>query len=198
MAKPEVSSRGQVPQRTPVVPSVVSMADTIESGHSAVGQRLGNVPEHPKIEKVKAFFSQALILFRIGVGSMGKWHSRQARLNCTAAYADVKNSSVSSICCSTVLEESGSSIQHKIDATAFRGIMLRRGTGGITHLQVTDLSVQEAVRKYGIQVIKIPREQNLAFDRSRSLAELSTTHVLQYSTLRASSALRLALPEEVC
>ena len=54
------------------------------------------------------------------------------------------------------------SIKHEVDATTCRGIMLRRGAGGIKHLQVKDLWVQEAVRQYNINVVKIPREQNVA------------------------------------
>ena len=54
------------------------------------------------------------------------------------------------------------SIQHEVDATTCQGIMLRRGAGGIKYLQVKDLCVQEAVRQHNINVVKIPREQNVA------------------------------------
>ena len=54
-------------------------------------------------------------------------------------------------------------------------IMSRRGAGGIKHLQVKDLWVQEAVRQYNINVVKIPREQNVA----DALASPSTSKDLE-------------------
>ena len=41
-------------------------------------------------------------------------------------------------------------------------LVLRRGAGGTNHLQVKDLWVQEVVRNYGIKVVKIPEELNVA------------------------------------
>ena len=41
-------------------------------------------------------------------------------------------------------------IVHRVDASACRAIMLRRGCGGLKHITVKSLWVQEAVREYSI------------------------------------------------
>ena len=51
-------------------------------------------------------------------------------------------------------------LSHGTDASACRGILLRRGAGAIKHLEVRDLWGQEMVRKYGIEVRKLPRVEN--------------------------------------
>jgi hypothetical protein len=53
-------------------------------------------------------------------------------------------------------------ISHEVDASACRGILLRKGAGGLKHLSVKDLWVQDAIREHGIIVHKIPREFNSA------------------------------------
>lgn len=50
----------------------------------------------------------------------------------------------------------------KTDASAARGIVLRRGAGRIKHLTAKQLWVQESIRTHGILVEKIPRESNIA------------------------------------
>ena len=53
-------------------------------------------------------------------------------------------------------------VRHYIDASAAKGTLMRKGAGKIKHLEVRQLWCQYAVEKYGIEVIKIPRELNLA------------------------------------
>ena len=42
-------------------------------------------------------------------------------------------------------------IVHRVDASACRAIMLRRGCGGLKHITVNSLWVQEAAREYSIE-----------------------------------------------
>ena len=49
-------------------------------------------------------------------------------------------------------------IVHRVDASACRAIMLRRGCGGLKHITVKSLWVQEAVREYSIAVERVPRD----------------------------------------
>ena len=48
-------------------------------------------------------------------------------------------------------------IVHRVDANACRAIMLRRGCGGLKHITVKSLWVQEAVREYSIEDKVQPR-----------------------------------------
>ena len=43
-------------------------------------------------------------------------------------------------------------IVHRVEASACRSIMLRRGCGGLKHITVKSLWVQEAVRGYPVEV----------------------------------------------
>ena len=49
-------------------------------------------------------------------------------------------------------------IVHRVDASACRAIMLRRGCGGLKHITVKSLQVQEVVREYSIAVERVPRD----------------------------------------
>ena len=53
-------------------------------------------------------------------------------------------------------------MKHYLDASAAKGTMMRRGAGKIKHLEVRQLWCQHAVSKYDIEIVKIPRAQNLA------------------------------------
>ena len=53
-------------------------------------------------------------------------------------------------------------LEHKIDATATKGMILRQGAGQMKHLSIKELWIQEAVQDHKIRVIKIPREENPA------------------------------------
>ena len=46
-----------------------------------------------------------------------------------------------------------------MDASACRVIMLRRGCGGLKHITVKSLWVQEAVREYSIESDRVPRDE---------------------------------------
>ena len=48
---------------------------------------------------------------------------------------------------------------HRVDASACRAIMLRRGCGGLKHITVKSLWVQEAVREYSIDIERISRDE---------------------------------------
>ena len=47
-------------------------------------------------------------------------------------------------------------IIHRVDASACRAIMLRRGSGGLKHITAKSLWGQEAVRKYSIEIDVFP------------------------------------------
>ena len=64
---------------------------------------------------------------------------------------------------------------HEVDASACKGILLRKGVGSIKHLETKDLWVQEAVRRRSISVRKIPRAENA----SDSMASYSAPSILQ-------------------
>ena len=49
-----------------------------------------------------------------------------------------------------------------VDASACKGMILRHGSGKVKHLSVKQLWVQEAVRAFGVQVLRIPRGDNPA------------------------------------
>ena len=49
-------------------------------------------------------------------------------------------------------------IIHRVDAGACRAIMLRRGCGGLKHITVKSLWVQEAVREYLTTIERVPRD----------------------------------------
>ena len=53
-------------------------------------------------------------------------------------------------------------ITQYIDASAAKGTLLRKGAGKIKHLEVKQVWCQAMVEKYSIEVLKIPRKQNLA------------------------------------
>ena len=68
-------------------------------------------------------------------------------------------------------EEWGSPIVHEVDASACKSILMRKGSGGLKHVEVKQLWVQEAVANKLIQVRKIGREWNAA----DTLASYSTS-----------------------
>ena len=73
-------------------------------------------------------------------------------------------------------------IIHRVDASACRAIILRRGCGGLKHITVKSLWYQEAVRDYSIVVERISRDAmhahilastSSAEDLKKHLAELN-------------------------
>ena len=53
-------------------------------------------------------------------------------------------------------------LTHQVDAAACKGILLRRGAGGVKHLETKFLWVQEAIQSKKIRVEKLPRDLNLS------------------------------------
>ena len=49
-------------------------------------------------------------------------------------------------------------ITHRVDACVCRAIMHRRGCGGLKHITVKSLRVQEAVREFLITIERVPRD----------------------------------------
>ena len=66
-------------------------------------------------------------------------------------------------------------IQHRVDSSACKSILCRKGAGSVKHLATKDLWVQEAVKRYGIEVTKIDRK----FNPSDSMASFSTSVALK-------------------
>ena len=50
-------------------------------------------------------------------------------------------------------------IIHRVDTSACRATMLRRWCGGLKHITVKSLWVQEAVREYAIEIARISRDE---------------------------------------
>ena len=67
-------------------------------------------------------------------------------------------------------------IVHRVDASACRAIMLRRGCGGLKHITVKSLWVQEVVREDSIEIERISRGEMHAhiFASPSSAEELVT------------------------
>ena len=53
-------------------------------------------------------------------------------------------------------------IEAYTDASACRGMLLRRGVGRVKHLSTKQLWAQDAVESFGVNIVKIPRAQNSA------------------------------------
>ena len=60
-----------------------------------------------------------------------------------------------------------------VDSSACKGIVLRHGAGKVKHLTTKQLWVQGAVRTYGVEVIKVPRERNAADVLTHDVAKSS-------------------------
>ena len=69
-------------------------------------------------------------------------------------------------------------LSHYVDASACKGILLRRGAGALKHLEVRDLWGQSMVKQYGIVVNKIPRSENPADVLASACAPVDFEHHL--------------------
>jgi hypothetical protein len=104
------------------------------------------------------------------------WSKSQANVALSSGEAELNG------CVKTVAEMVGLlellvEVQHeysspvlKIDASACKGILLRRGVGRLKHLSTKQMWVQEAICTYGIVVEKIPRALNCADMLTHSLS----------------------------
>ena len=86
-------------------------------------------------------------------------------------------------------------IVHRVDASACRAIMLRRGCGGLKHITVKSLWVQEAVREYSIEIDRVPRDEMHAHVlASPSSAEELRKHLTKLNAYRDGEAEISSLP----
>ena len=80
-------------------------------------------------------------------------------------------------------------IVHRVDASACRAIMLRRGCGGLEHVTVESLWVQEAVRECSIAFERVPRDVTHAHVlASPSSAEELRKHLTELNVYRDGEA----------
>ena len=76
-------------------------------------------------------------------------------------------------------------IVHRVDVSACRAIMLRRGCGGLKHITVKSLWVQEAVREYSIEIERISRnEMHAHILASPSSADELIKHLTELNAFR--------------
>ena len=96
------------------------------------------------------------------------WCKTQDRVARSSGEAELKSS-----CCgiaellgmrniSTFLTGQKCSLIHQLDASAAKSMLLRQGCGGLKHLDIRTLWVQEAILAEDIDVQKINRTQNTA------------------------------------
>ena len=48
-------------------------------------------------------------------------------------------------------------IHHYTDASANKAIVMRRGAGALKHVEAKHIWIHEAVRRYGVQIHRVPR-----------------------------------------
>ena len=75
---------------------------------------------------------------------------------------------------------------HRVDARACRAIMLRRGCGGLKHITVKSLWVQDAGREYSIEIERVPRDEM----RAHVLASPSSAEELRKTPDKAECVQR--------
>ena len=76
-------------------------------------------------------------------------------------------------------------IIHRVDASACHAIMLRRGCGGLKHITVKSLWVQEAVRDYSITIERVSRDKMHAYIlASPSTADELNKHLTELNGFR--------------
>ena len=76
-------------------------------------------------------------------------------------------------------------IVHRVDASACRAIMLRSGCGGLKHITVKSLWVEEAVWDYSIESERISRDEMHAHVlASPSSAEELRKHLTELNAFR--------------
>ena len=101
--------------------------------------------------------------------------------------------------------QDGGRIIHRVDASACRAIMLRRGCGGLKHITVKSLWVQEAVREYLITKERVPRDAmhahilaspSSADELKRHLAELMVSEIWSLKMQAEIEALRKNLVQK--
>ena len=76
-------------------------------------------------------------------------------------------------------------IVHRMGASACRAIVLRRGCGGLKHITVKSLWVQEAVRDYSIEIERVSRDMHAHVLASPSSAEELRNHLTELNAFRS-------------
>ena len=66
-----------------------------------------------------------------------------------------------------------------VDASACKGMILRRGSGKVKHLSVKQLWAQECVRAYGVTIQKISRDQNPSDVLTHSVSHPTTDNQME-------------------
>ena len=103
-----------------------------------------------------------------GCHTLAFWCKSQDRIATSSAVAELKASCkglselLGLVHVGEFLRQTGYALDHNLDASATKGILLRQGAGAIKHLSVRQLWTQEVIVDYKITVHKIPREQNPA------------------------------------
>ena len=87
-----------------------------------------------------------------------------------------------------------------MDARASRAIILRRGCGGLKHITVKSLWVQEAVREYSTEIERLSRDEMHAHilaspSSAEELCEHHTSHRLIFTVIHIHACTRMA---QVC
>ena len=83
--------------------------------------------------------------------------------------------------------EEWATLQHEVDASVCKSILLRKGPGGVKHVDTKHLWVQEFIRRKNIKVVKVPRYENAA----DSFASYSAAHDLHNHLRLLGCRLRL-------
>ena len=76
-------------------------------------------------------------------------------------------------------------IVHRVDASACRAVMWRRGCSGLKHITVKSLWVQEAVRDYSIEIERISRDEMHAHLLASPSAEELGNHLTELIDFRS-------------
>ena len=66
-------------------------------------------------------------------------------------------------------------LQHRVDSSACKSILCRKGAGSVKHLATKSLWVQEAIRTFGVDVTRVDRNLN----PSDSLASYSNSTTMR-------------------
>ena len=104
----------------------------------------------------------------LGQNVIGHWSKMQSNVALSSGEAEL-NAAVKGISeiigVSELHKELGSivtELELRTDASACKGMLLRRGAGRVKHFCTKQLWVQGAIENHGIKIMKIPREYNFA------------------------------------
>ena len=105
----------------------------------------------------------------VGAHLIHHWSKMQQQISLSSAEAELYSSNRGYIELAGILNvgrevrhSAWGRAEHQLDASASRGIILRKGAGQLKHLEVRDLWCQRFVREKSVTVTRIPRAQNAA------------------------------------